>query len=1652
MSSPPSGDSDERGPETSPDAPDSASERRSDSRAVPTRLASPLDSGPVTGTRARVLDPNSDVAFYEAEAAAAQPTASKRAAPLVHEGAALRERTPGLEREAARAYAHSLTVDPSFAPNSWALRRIFVRRGLWDNLVRVLDAEIRFSSWPRHGDRADLQLERGRILEDRLSRDAEGLEGYRAALETSPDHPGALWSLLLHAWRTADASGAEQALTALLRRTAEPGARALLALELARLQRRGARVEPDGEALGRAADTLLRALSTGAAAGPLLRELDRLSLLSDKVDLRLRFLDAFESRVIREVVQQSHNGHVASDPALAAIVGNHREKARILLRRGARDAALAVLERTLRVAPAHPLVVMDFLDAAEEAGRPDAIVEMLEGPLSQLPAEAQAEALLRRAEIAEKAGALGEAIGALDRIPEASVFSSLALLARLRVLARLQDAEGLSRAFADAARVLADGGERDRHEAAHLFVRAATAGQRASEGDGGGTVEEHLRRALLLVPGYGPAATALAAVLARGSRFSDLATFVESQAAPGGALPRPLHEALVILYRDILGDGAEALRHQGALLAGDDDFRSHARAADVAGLALAGPAPSPEAVEAARTSLAWLADKAPAGSLRATFRLLAARLARDPAASEALARQAFEEDPGSPASGILGALGDPEQRLAQLGLELRAAEQGGRLNSARALRYRLAFAAASAGRTVEAVEQLAPLRQSGDRLAVAWSLDLARQAGDARTEASLLGEQGRRPQLGEDDTDAFGDTGSAYERARALGEALEQLGNRSAAAEAYREAARHAGDVADPDRAVDVELGLLRSHVAEGHIGETVASLRRLGDLLPGDAGAAVRREAGLLAVSAGLPSEDAPGEGSADGVWRWLRGARSGDPAELVRGLDQLARHAAETPGTSALWTAIGARQAFLGDQDAPVTLERAARALNNGPGDAEQAELTAALAVATTDLVGPAGLPPSLAELRRSRATRLSRGGDAERRVAEALLLEEAFDAESSGRLSDAATSYGEVLALAPTSLEATEGLRRIAQATGDRRSQAAALIRRGTLSRARRRSAEAFAEAALLLQEQGADGEAARLFLEVLSRTPDDEEAYRRLHDILTRRQDQGGLERLLSYKLQQTTDPALRVRLYLERARLRLGRQDVKSAVEDFRRVLQIAPQDAEALRTLGELALDEGRFAVAASFLERALAEPHADSEVMANLRLQLAEAQEASGDLASSIRTLTAAAEARPEDPEPSERLVALAIRRRDHALALAHLSALESRATDPAVRAGALVRIGRIERDGRQDPNRAVAAFRTALVIDPLGEAATELASLALTGINLEDGDRNAIDGVISELRRSLLEADPLDARRLERLRDLARLRGLWDLAEVSGQLLGALGVAVPRGRARDLHRPLTLAGLASLLAGSEGPAPSLLFEMWPHIGEGAARLEGLDAAQFGASRHTRILPGSEPRLAWLEAAALSLGIGPMSVHVAGADDLAVLAIDTPEPTLLVGRGILGGDPPSRFRVGRALFLLRQRAASVERVSPPDLADTVRAAALLAGAHPPGVDPNIIKSRTKALGKALGRRELRTLEALRPRFDAEPLDILAFRTAMLHGADRFGLLVAGDLAACLRAQTGGESRAALLRRPECIDLIRFALEDRYAALRREVGLPASER
>src|SRR5688572_3007756 len=236
---PPSGDGErgsavEESPPASPDAAPAASATASGlSGSFERTEATNPEARPAGSTRTAVEE---EVALYEDEAGA-DPADPKRAARLLHEAAHLRERRMGLLREAAKTYTRSLTADPTLQPNTWALCRLFLGRGFWDNLVRLLDAELRFAPLPAASDRADVLVEKGRLLEDRLGREEEARACYRSALELDPTHPAALLALWSAALRAGVQAEVVQALTGLAARVAEPEARALLTVELARAQR-----------------------------------------------------------------------------------------------------------------------------------------------------------------------------------------------------------------------------------------------------------------------------------------------------------------------------------------------------------------------------------------------------------------------------------------------------------------------------------------------------------------------------------------------------------------------------------------------------------------------------------------------------------------------------------------------------------------------------------------------------------------------------------------------------------------------------------------------------------------------------------------------------------------------------------------------------------------------------------------------------------------------------------------------------------------------------------------------------------------------------------------------------------------------------------------------------------------------------------------------------------------------------------------------------------------------------------------------------------------------------------------------------------------------------------------------------------------------
>jgi hypothetical protein len=203
------------------------------------------------------------------------------------------------------------------------------------------------------------------------------------------------------------------------------------------------------------------------------------------------------------------------------------------------------------------------------------------------------------------------------------------------------------------------------------------------------------------------------------------------------------------------------------------------------------------------------------------------------------------------------------------------------------------------------------------------------------------------------------------------------------------------------------------------------------------------------------------------------------------------------------------------------------------------------------------------------------------------------------------------------------------------------------------------------------------------------------------------------------------------------------------------------------------------------------------------------------------------------------------------------------------------------------------------------------------------------------------------------------------------------------------------------------------------------------------------------------VETSAAALGLTVLAFHSPaqsmGQGDAEVVPVALPEPALVFDRAALAGGMGARFQFGRALALLHVHASLLERGDAPDVRQLFLAAKAIAA--PPGarVDAATPVSLVKALGKVMGRKEKKALGALAQRLDNDPLDASAWQHAVLRTADRLGLVVAGDVAAALRVivDFSGQAPVAdqLNENVRALELLRFALSERYLKLRDQVGL-----
>jgi tetratricopeptide (TPR) repeat protein len=115
------------------------------------------------------------------------------AASIAYELGALCERELDDEERALTAYRRALELDPSNIPNRWALRGVLYRRGLWPELERMIDIELKRAG--EDAERVDLLFERALVSGRRKGGDDQARTALVGASQLAPHHQGVLFEL-----------------------------------------------------------------------------------------------------------------------------------------------------------------------------------------------------------------------------------------------------------------------------------------------------------------------------------------------------------------------------------------------------------------------------------------------------------------------------------------------------------------------------------------------------------------------------------------------------------------------------------------------------------------------------------------------------------------------------------------------------------------------------------------------------------------------------------------------------------------------------------------------------------------------------------------------------------------------------------------------------------------------------------------------------------------------------------------------------------------------------------------------------------------------------------------------------------------------------------------------------------------------------------------------------------------------------------------------------------------------------------------------------------------------------------------------------------------------------------------------------------------
>jgi tetratricopeptide (TPR) repeat protein len=1612
-------------------------------------------------------------------------TDSAVGAMLAYELGELYERRLADEARAVKAYGRALTLDPGLRANLWAIRRVFYRRALWPNLVKLIDAEVVHARDDL--ERADLLLEKARIAGEHMNDPA----GARAALEEAtriaPQHQAALLELERLIARANDTAALLDVWEQLAEAVEHPARKIAYLLEVARVASASDTGRTD---YGRAQAAFDQAQAL-APQGVVAERIARARLFAAEAhgtpsDVASA-IEALASQLVVAIgiagAPRPPDAAPSSDPGSDAAREVRPERAQriqrelVALRR--RQAQLArvdapekawdVLQQAIAMAPGDPLVLSDLTELAEELGRYDDLAELVQSWQTVEGDPGRGMALsIRRADALLRGGQRDQARALLASL-EASApgFIVLTSAAERDALGRGDLAE-LARIYLAAAHAAllgtwpGPGQDRvpDPGAAAALYVQAAE----LLAYDVGTTealdeARAALGKALDAVPGYPVALEALTELDDTTGNVAAALTRLKSQAeAVGGELARSLLERAIRLARShgeleaVLALETELVRLAPEELAlrwrleatlaqlGRDDERAQL--------------------------LAELATRESDAMRRGTALLAAARL-RERSGGVEQATELYRQ--------VLALW--PEDTFARESLIdlLRAQEKWTDLVTERRAEARALPDGAAARRALREAAWVLEIRL-GDTASAAqvydeWLIrmpdDRTALEGSARCRASFgdrLGEVTARR--------AIADTDPSAEAQWLLGRALERSGQFDEAADVFRALA-----VRDEPSVAATSAALALSDLAAARADtvmrvEATASLAgrttepRLGAALAEDSGwmyALVledfdRAQQSFAAATTLEPTRRGALLGAA------LVAARRLDPPALSAAYDGLAASVEMPEAAAALHLRAAAMAAATGDLE--LANQRVAAARLAAPDDT-----SALLVLAETGAIPQVdsdsdeqGVIDALLARAEVLELRAALADDPASRSSWELDRAEAL--ELAGRLREAGTVVAAVLQAQPSDLRALEALRRLAARAGDIKVWAHASYQLARVIGDRTAQLALLRDAASVFDTEATVDLAIATYKRIL-RIDGGAPEIARLLELLRVGADITGLVAVLSDRLswleaegssdQGAGNEKQMVPLLLERATVLHSLGDQAAAMADLDALLDRAASNVEALRFRADLAMNAGDADLAVSLWRRCLSAENRPQR-RAEIELQLSQVlAENVNDVAGAIENLDRVVETSPDDAQLHERLLGLCLRASDWDRATRELHALSRLRALPQDKAREELRLGLMLRDRLNDRTGARLALERARSFDPLNlDVVRELAEL------LEPGARQHVLAATAASFRTSIATNPRSAVLYERLAQVTGWQSDVDARWLALAGLEALGTpsadqrqVLAQGRAR-LTAPVRARLDDSLRAALRGGALGPLADLWRVIAPAVQVATGVDVAKLGFSRADRIAHKKlGERYEPLAIALLCFGLEDAEIYISAGRVGAAHTIAAETPILCLGADVAAGSlPQHRWLLGRAAASAAEGVSTLAALREGELGWTIAAAFRASDAPIPAVlqaeiagEDAGIAERAKILKKEMSRKAKALVLQIVQNRAAELGNIELFRQSALAIGSRAGLVWAGDLAVAHAQLDVGRGGRALIDSRPALELTAWSVSEDHLKLRERLGI-----